>query len=115
MEKITADTIAKMLTHPNPAYRKAVVARALIVVFKNQTKDERSLNQTTENNGIGFAGCDARSGTITAKYAIKHGTLLDWQYERWVKPSGKNQMPRICKYHKQINEAAKNRISKNGV
>ena len=51
-------------------------------------------------NGNGFTGCDARSGSITAKYYLKYKTLQDWQLERWLEKN------RICRYHRQLNEIA---------
>ena len=56
-------------------------------------------------NGNGFTGCDARSGSITAKYYLKYKTLQDWQLERWLEKN------RICRYHRQLNEIA---IAKQG-
>lgn len=82
------------------------VGRALVAIFKlGQTESERSGNTAEVFNGIGFSGADARSGSITAKYFIKHGTLLDWQVEQWSKPA-KNGYPRLCKYVKQLNAIA---------
>lgn len=84
----------------------ATVGRALVAIFKaGQTDAERQMNQTQLSNGIGFSGADARSGSLTAKYFIKHGTLQDWQVERWIAP-GKNGFPRLCKYVKQLNAIA---------
>lgn len=82
------------------------VGRALVAIFRaGQTEDERAGNTTDVLNGIGFSGADARSASITAKYFIKHGTLLEWQVEQWTKPA-KNGFPRICKYVKQLNDIA---------
>lgn len=82
------------------------VGRALVAIFKiGQTDAERSSNTTNVDNGIGFSGADARSGSITAKYFIKHGTLQDWQVEQWTKPT-KNGFPKLCKYVKQLNAIA---------
>ncbi len=65
----------------------------------------KKINITREVNGIGFTGCDARSGSITAKYYLKYNTLQDWQLERWLEKN------RICRYHRQLNEIA---IAKQG-
>ena len=82
------------------------VGRALVALFKaGQTEAERSSNTTNVLNGIGFSGADARSGSITAKYFIKHGTLLEWQVEQWTKVT-KNGYPKLCKYVKKINDIA---------
>ena len=82
------------------------VGRALVAIFRaGQTESERSGNTAEDFNGVGFSGADARSASITAKYFIKHGTLLDWQVEQWTKPA-KNGFPRLCKYVKQLNAIA---------
>ena len=82
------------------------VGRALVAIFRaGQTEDERAGNVTSVLNGVGFSGSDARSASITAKYFIKHGTLLDWQVEQWTRLAS-NGYPRICKYAKQLNEIA---------
>lgn len=108
---VTKDSLQQMLNNPNPAYVIAVIGRALVVLFNNQTRDEQSLNQTTNDNGIGFCGADARSGSITAKYFIKHKTLLPWQVELWTKV-GSTGYSRLCKYHAQLNAAAAERQEK---
>ena len=87
-----------------------VIGRALVVLFKNQTEEEKRDNDVKVNNNVGFTGADGRSGTITAKYYIKHGTLLDWQIERWMSPNV-NGVPRIAKYWKQLNVAANQRVA----
>jgi hypothetical protein len=88
-----------------------VIGRALIALLENQTRDEQYSNATTNHNNIGFTGADARSGSLTAKYFRKHGKLLDWQIDRWTKP-GSNGYPRLCKYWKQLNEAAEAKAAK---
>ena len=81
------------------------IGRALVVLFNNQTEDEKQVNDTNQNNGIGFTGADAHSGCISAKYFLKHGTLQDWQIERWTKRNRHGQM-RIAKYWRQLDRAA---------
>jgi len=106
MAKVTRASITEMLDNPNPAYVQAVIGRALVVLLKNQTRDEQASNATTQDNGIGFTGADARSGSITAKYYIKHHSLQDWMVEKWAKPNRRG-IPRLAKYHAQLNAAAK--------
>lgn len=105
MKLVTRESLQNMLENPNQAYVAAVIGRALVVLLRNQTRDEQRDNVTNEHNGIGFTGADAHSGCITAKYFIKHKKLLDWQIERWTKP-GKSGFARLAKYHAQLNEAA---------
>ena len=103
MTIVTRDSLAQLLTRED--IRVHVLGRALKVLMDRQTEDERSSNTTNHSNNRGFASCDAKQGTITAKTYIKRGTLLDFQVEFWTKPM-KNGYPRICKYHAQLNEAA---------
>jgi len=106
MAQVTRESIIKMLNNPNPAYVQAVIGRALVVLLNNQTRDEQANNTTTQDNGIGFTGADARSGSITAKYFIKHHSLQDWMVEKWAKPNRRG-IPRLAKYHAQLNAAVK--------
>jgi len=87
------------------------VGRALVVIFNNQTSAEKQSDTTNEDNGIGFTGADAFGGGLTAKYFLKHKTLLDWQFEKWVKPNTRG-VPRIVKYWKQLDAAAQAKVSK---
>ena len=105
MTTVTRESLQAMLDNPNEKYVAQVIGRALLVLFKNQTRDEQSMNTTNKDNGIGFTGADAHSGSITAKYYIKHKTLMDWQVDRWTK-RGSRGYSRLAKYHKQLNEAA---------
>lgn len=100
---VTRESIETMLNCGDKNHVIKVVGRALLVLFNNQTADERALNTTNKDNGIGFTGADARGGSLTAKFYKKHGTLEDWQLEKWLKPN------RLAKYHNQLNEAAKRR------
>lgn len=86
-----------------------VIGRALVTIFKNQTQEERNDNATKFHNGIGFTGTDGRIGAITAKYYIKHGTLLDWQIRNWMLPNRKG-VARIVKYANQLDRIAKQRL-----
>ena len=105
MTTVTRESLQAMLDNSNQDYVAQVIGRALVILFKNQTRDEQSMNATNQDNGIGFTGADAHSGSITAKYFIKHKTLLDWQVARWTKPASSG-FARLAKYHKQLNAAA---------
>lgn len=105
MAIVTRESIQNMLNNPNPDYVKMVVGRALVAIFNNQTESEKTANSTDVDNGIGFSGADARSGTLTAKSYMKNRTLQDWQVERWTKP-GRNGFARLTKYAKQLNTIA---------
>ena len=101
---VTKDTLLALLNNCEKM-RPHVIGRALVVLFERQTAAEQDQNATTQHNAIGFTGADGYSGCLTAKFYIKHKTLLDWQIDRWMKV-GKSGYPRICKYWKQLDEAA---------
>lgn len=94
-----------MLNNSNTDRKARIIGRALVALLQRQTEDERTANATNHHNNRGFMGCDARTGSITAKYFLKHGTLMDWQIEKWMKPTSTGT-PRIVKYAKQLNEVA---------
>lgn len=102
---VTRDSLQQMLNNTNPAYVMAVIGRALVHIHNRQTESEKVTNSTKEHNGIGFAGCDARSGSMTAKYYLKNNKLEQWMIEKWLK-RGSNGFSRLTKYHSQLNEVA---------
>lgn len=87
------------------------VGRALTVIFNNQTSNEKRSDTTNEDNGIGFTGADAFGGSLTAKYFLKNKSLLEWQFDKWVKPNTRG-VPRIVKYWKQLDAAAQAKASR---
>ena len=107
---VTHSSLTKMLFDSNADRRAQIIGRALVALLKRQTQDERTANTTNVHNNRGFMSCDARSGSIGAKYFLKHGTLLDWQVEKWMKPTASGT-PRIVKYSKQLNEVANEKLA----
>lgn len=105
MQIVTRESLEQMLFTASPEKRAKIIGRAMVALFKRQTESERMSNTTDNLNNQGFSGSDARRGSITAKYFIKHGTLLEWMVEQWMKPQ-RNGCPRIVKYWKQLNEVA---------
>ena len=110
MQKIVTRENLQALVSRDDGVAIHAVGRALVRIFERQTDEEQNTNETHVNNAMGFTGSDARSGCITAKYYIKHNTLLDWQMDRWLKPGSKGYA-RIVKYWKQLNEVANEKIS----
>jgi hypothetical protein len=102
---VTRDSLKQMLNESDETFRVRLVGRALVALFHRQTAAEQAVNQTEVSNGIGFSGCDARSGSLTARSFMRTGTLAPWQLKRWMK-EGSSGYPRICKYAKQLNEIA---------
>jgi hypothetical protein len=73
------------------------VARALMIVYGNQTADERAAFATKHHNGTGFTGADAEWLTDIAK------KWLIWR--RWASERQLNAVRKaIKKYHRQILE-----------
>lgn len=103
---ITRDSLRQMLETADVAMQKKIVGRALVRLLQRQTADERASHATHNDNGVGFASCDAELGTKVAERYIQYGTLLEWQLQAWIRPTGKGGYPRICKYHRQLNEVA---------
>ena len=102
---VTRDSLQAMLDKEDPEFVARVVGRALVAIFDNQTREEKSANVAAQDNGIGFSGADARTGCLGAKSFIKNKTLLDWQVAQWTK-RGKNGYSRLTKYTKQLNTIA---------
>jgi len=71
------------------------VARALLVIYANQTADERRIGETVEHNGIGFSGKDSE---FLSDVAVK------WQ--RWGRWASARQCAAVRRcmvhYHRQI-------------
>lgn len=104
-KKVTREWMVRFVeTQPRDKV-ELMVGRALVALFKRQTDDEKSSGQTTHINGAGFSSNDAHSGSLTAKSYMKHKKLADWQLDKWTKPNIKG-IPRIARYHRQLNEIA---------
>lgn len=88
-----------------------VIGRALVALFRRQVEEEQSINATKHLNGRGFSKQHGRIGALGAKYFLKHGTLEPWQMTPWLKLSS-NGFPSICRYAKQLNEIANEKINR---
>lgn len=51
------------------------VGRAMVALYNRQTESEKSTDSTRENNGRGFASCDARLGSYYARWVLAGKTL----------------------------------------
>lgn len=109
---VTKDSLQHLLSNPNPKFVEAVIGRALVNIFKRQTSTEQATNETKIHNNIGFTGSDAKSGSIHAKFYIKHNKLEQWMIDKWLKRSEKTGLSRIAKYHRQLNEIAEQKQRK---
>ncbi len=102
---VSRDSLQAMLNDTRPRFAEQVIGKALVQIFRRQTESEQASNTTNNLNNIGFAGCDARSGSIHAKYFIKHRKLDQWMIDKWLK-IGRSGYSRLTKYHRQLNEIA---------
>lgn len=107
---ITKRILENMIIEANPEKRARIVGRACLALFRRQTQDEQVANTTNHTNMRGFTQGDARQGSITAKYFIKHGTLQDWQINQWIKREARGNM-RISKYWRQLDQEARARAA----
>lgn len=82
------------------------VARALLVLNRNQTADEQAAQNVKYCNGVGFRPAHARMGTSMAQQYAARGTLSPKQIAYWRARDVKGNM-RIGIYWKQLIEAAK--------
>jgi len=105
MAIVTRESINKMLNDPRGhVFVQHVIGKALVGIFNNQTSEEQASDITRVDNGIGFTGSDAYTGSMTAKYYLKHKALQPWMIDKWTKDF--RGFPRICKYHRQLNTIA---------
>jgi len=108
---VTKESLQAMLDNPNMNYVEQVVGRALVSIFDRQTADEKASNATTVHNSVGFASCDAKSGSLTAKSFRRNGHLELWQIQKWTR-KGDNGFSRLTKYHRQLNAIAEEKAAR---
>lgn len=113
MALVTKSKMIEALNDPRPGFKERYIGKALVAIFNFQTEEEKTHNDTETNNNIGFSGSDAKDGSITAKYFLKHGTLLDWMVDNWMKDF--RGSPRITKYARQLNIVAEAKAAKQAV
>ncbi len=105
MAKVTRDSLTALLNDERGhEFVQHVVGKACVGLFNRQTEAEKVDNDTKILNMEGFSGSDARQGSLTAKYYLKHKTLLHWQVDQWTKEW--RGRPRLVKYWKQLSQIA---------
>lgn len=105
MAQVTRKALIALLNDPRGhQFVQHVVGRACVALFNRQTEAEQAHNDTEVLNNEGFSGSDARQGSLTAKYYLKHRRLEEWMVEQWTKEW--RGRPRLAKYWKQLNKAA---------
>jgi len=83
------------------------VGRALLVLLRNQTRDEKRDQDTKYRNDTGFTPSDAQRGTSMAYYYMRNGRLTEKQLAYWQKPAWTEaKRIRIAKYWRQLLLAA---------
>jgi len=88
------------------------VARALVVLYKHQTRDEQIQEDTKYRNGEGFRPCHARMGTSMATFYLRTGYLSAKQVAYWRKKMADGNS-RIGIYWKQLVAAAQQKPASN--
>ena len=100
-------TIAINMIKANLAKSDKWVARAILVIYANQTASEQNTETTREDNGIGFNGTDAQILSSFAKQIIE----FEAGRTRFMTPLSRNQMVlarrKIMKYAGQLLKAAR--------
>jgi len=104
MAYVTKSKIIQILESNDRYLIEQYIGRALVALFNRQVEDEKKVNHTRHENSLGFSSADAKDGSITAKYFIKHRSLQDWQIQNWTRDF--RGSPRISKYSRQLNEIA---------
>lgn len=108
---LTKVEIENVFNNKNAFIRMHAVGRALTVLFKLQTDYEKSIENTVNNNMVGFNSSDAKRGTNMAKFYMNRGYLTEKQVAWWLAPT-KTRSSRIIKYWKQLSIAAHNKKRK---
>ena len=104
--QISKESIQALLLR-NDTVGMNAVGRALIVLHRNQTADERQVQATKHLNLRGFTPCDAKRGSSMAEWYMRTGFLTPKQLAYWVEPARTEaRRVRITKYWKQLVEAA---------
>lgn len=59
----------------NIMLRNDVVERAIVAIYRRQTHDERTSDETKHRNGVGFSGAHAKLGSYYARWVINGNRL----------------------------------------
>jgi len=97
---LSKDAIVRLLETNDKA-----VARALVVLYNNQTSSEQASEETRFRNGEGFRPCHARVGTSMATFYMSRNFLTLKQIAYWRHKMKCGNM-RISVYWKQLALAA---------
>jgi hypothetical protein len=103
MATVTRDTIRQLLIGTEQR-QSQVIGRALVRLYERQTAEEKATLAAHNQNGVGFSSTDAYAGTHGAKQYLQTNKLPKWVLNYWMVE--RNGAPRICKYHRQLNEVA---------
>lgn len=87
----------KQMLASNPAW----AVRGLLKIYEFQTEAEQRVGETTEDNGVGFSGCDAHILSSFAEQIKKGRQMSEKQLEMIYK-----KMPRYSRQLVNIVEAA---------
>jgi hypothetical protein len=68
----TEDQVVRLLNDSDRA-----VELALVEIYNRQTESEKATRTTNNDNGVGFSGTDAATGSYYAKYILSGRNLTD--------------------------------------
>lgn len=104
---VTKEWLAKYITTQPQSKVEHMVGRALVAIYRRQTRDEQENAHTAYQNGVGFrAGGDDKAGTAAAEWYLVHGSLLPEHLTAWTAFRENSGLPRLCAYSRQLNEIA---------
>jgi hypothetical protein len=104
--QLTKENIQALLLRKDDVGMHAC-GRALCVLLRNQTLDEKRDADTKHRNDRGFTPSDARRGTSMAQFYMRNGWLTPAQMSYWQDPAWTEaRRIRITKYWGQLLEAA---------
>jgi len=86
--KINSREHIKAMLEVNDAW----LMRGIVAIWQRQTNQERRIERTLENNGVGFNGCDAEFLSSLACQIQERGSLsprqIDWARKKMIKYAG---------------------------
>ncbi len=88
------------------------VVRAVVAIYNYQTLDEQEQEETTENNGVGFNGCDGNIMSSFAKQIIRYNNNTSpVKHPSALSPKQMSiARKKIIKYSKQLTKIANGEI-----
>lgn len=107
---VTAESLAKMIKEASTEKQIHIVGRALVALYNRQTAVEQNVSESIARNRRGFCSADSKSGSSAARHYLSMRTLNGYELRRWLSTNFKTGRPYICKYFRQLNEVANEKL-----